>query len=287
MAGNVAKPTLVIPTGFEARQREIARRNELAQFMLKQGLESDPNMTSPLQVLGHLAQAWAGKSMQKSADQQSTGLEGDIRTDYLRKIGEFQKDVQSGMAEGDLVAKYGSDPMLESYLKPHQEAYQSRLVGDQRVEKNGDMYQRAGELPGTYARSSAQDELQVNPVTGQVTLNEPKIAANRLSQGMGSKDIENFATTGTLAPRQYTGPQGPAGYPGVAPQPFPGQGQSGNQPEQIDYQSFRELSSFPGDVAKKILTQQNYTVRVNSLDEAENLPPGTTYIRPDGVVVTK
>lgn len=130
-------PKLVIPTGFENQQTAIERRRRIADAMLERGLTPQP-ARHVAQVLGQLAQAWAGKSLQRDADKMQTSLNDDIRGSFQAKLTAFAMDeakVKSGeMSAHDLVQKYRSDPMLESALEPYSKAMDARMTADQRVD---------------------------------------------------------------------------------------------------------------------------------------------------------
>lgn len=176
-------PKVSVPTGFESQVRSLAQRRKLADALMEQGLAGGQNYGSWAQVLGQLAQAWAGKSIGKEVDRGQTALDGQILSKYTTDLGNLNADAKT-MNPGDLVAKYGSNPYLADALKPYQSAMTSRMEGDQRIVNNGGHWDRAGSVVGTYEHSKPTDHVIRLP-NGQLAVNPVAIAAANASQGLG------------------------------------------------------------------------------------------------------
>lgn len=192
-----AKPTLVIPTGFESQQREIERKRAIAKAILEQGMATDTSMTSPLQVLGKFAQTWAGSSMGRDAEKKATGLDQEILTSYLGKQTEFQNDVKT-MPPEQIVAKWQKDPMMSEQIKPFVETMTAKMKQDQTLVRNGPQWSRMGGLEGTMIPSGPGDDIIVE--NGQAKINPLKLTRDMAAQGfpMGGTDptaIQNPVTS--------------------------------------------------------------------------------------------
>lgn len=202
------KPTLVIPTGYETQQRKAASKRKLAEAMLARGMETQPNMTSWTQVLGQLAQAWAGKSMQRDADKTDSEVNNLIREDYTRKRGGFLTDAQT-MQPMQLIEKYGGDPMLEDELKPYREAHQTALTGREKlIDYNGKVGVRLGDVAGGYNNDPNQS---VHVVDNQMVVNPVKVAAGVAAQGLPLADKQGRMMYQTTAPMPGSAPSMPVG----------------------------------------------------------------------------
>lgn len=124
----VAKPTLVIPSGFEQQQNAAALKHKLATAMLEQGLKSRNDYTSWAQVLGQLSQAWAGKSLEKDAGKADAATNAAILQAYQAKRAAFQDAVNKGMDPKLVVQQFGNDPMLAEDVKPYAAAMQAGMT---------------------------------------------------------------------------------------------------------------------------------------------------------------
>lgn len=77
----------LIPTGYGQQEAEIASKRRLAEAMLQQGLAGPgANARSPFQLLGTLAQAWAGRSGQKDADKLQGSLDQQKLADQAAAV---------------------------------------------------------------------------------------------------------------------------------------------------------------------------------------------------------
>ena len=137
MATNVNIPRLVIPTGFENQQIEVDRKRRIADAMLARGLTPQNDMRHWAQLVGQMAQAWAGKSMQRGADRQQQSLNDAISGSYQGKLNAF-RDWEGQLKRGEitvdqLVQEFRGDPMLEQALEPYTKAMESRASADQRI----------------------------------------------------------------------------------------------------------------------------------------------------------
>lgn len=180
MTGKIAGPTLNIPAGHEHQQREITRRNELAQAMLSQGLRQDDNMISPLQVLGHWAQALAGRSMQKDSDKLQNTLDEQVRNDYSSRMEKLIATMTGG----------GSDPSqagMTAAIDPILAGTPLGEVAIDRMKQNmtqgdkfttfGGRHMRQGDIPlGAYDNKpdsqvwvSPEGRAQLNPLIETLT----------------------------------------------------------------------------------------------------------------------
>jgi hypothetical protein len=94
MKPTVNLPKIAIPTGYEQQQRDAATKRRLAEAMLGQGLSPIQNGTNYAQLFGQLAQAYAGKKLNKDATGLETGLQQQIQQDFTTQRGAFQEAVR-------------------------------------------------------------------------------------------------------------------------------------------------------------------------------------------------
>lgn len=267
------KPTITIGTGYEQAQRKAASRRKLAEAMLSQGLEDNPNMTSWAQVLGKAAQAWAGKSMQRQADTMEADVATKIREDYNTRRQGFLADAQALKPE-EVVAKYGNDPLLADEVDPYRKALATALAQREQLTKFGGQMVRQGDVMGRY-ENDPNESVFVNP-DGTMSINPVKIAASVASQGEPLVDENGnmlYQTTGRLP---GTGPAAPAPMPAA----------SASVPESSvvsSNEAIRALRSMPNPANFATWVQKNgFRIAVQSSQEAAAFPSGTPLLLPDG-----
>lgn len=181
MAGNVTKPQLVIPTQYAQQQQSIAQKRKLAEAMLSQGLSNDPNMNNWAQVLGKLAQAWAGKSMDNEATKSEGLLNEQIRGDYDKSVGDFFAGAKSAPL-AETVQAIARNPLLEGVGKPFQDAYATQLRERENLIKFGGRSGiRQGDVMGM-ADNDPNSMVHQGP-NGETFLNEPRVAAAGIASG--------------------------------------------------------------------------------------------------------
>jgi hypothetical protein len=106
-----------IPTGYEVQSAELQRRRALADAMLQAGLQNNTRMVSPFQLLGRLAQVYAGKSMEGDVAKQQQQLIGQQQADYKSHVDNFLNQLnglQPGQDNTQVLASAASDPYLRS-----------------------------------------------------------------------------------------------------------------------------------------------------------------------------
>jgi len=123
MTASVNQAKIVIPTGFESQQRQLERKQAIAQALLEKGLAGPGNnATSWVQPLASVVQALAGRHLQDRTDKQQGMLDTQIKDQYTGKVGEFNtKVLQAGddiNALFSLAMEAQKDPMLADLAKP-------------------------------------------------------------------------------------------------------------------------------------------------------------------------
>lgn len=187
----VAAPTLVIPTGYEPQQRKIASQRKLADIMLEKGLTSQANMSDWTQVLGQLAQSWAGRHITSKADKAESGLDGQIAGDYSSAIKKFQ--TMSGAPNADLgqiVEAVNANPsMLGAVGKPWVDAFAKRTSDQENRMMFGGKFMREGDIaPNAVDPGKPTDLIRSNP-DGSLMTNMPAVNAQRIVGGYGELPI--------------------------------------------------------------------------------------------------
>lgn len=122
----------VIPTGYEMLQGRAAQKRKLADALMAQGLAGPgSDARSWTQLLGSLAQAWAGKSLGKEADK----IEGNIRNEQLGQYQTFDRafgeDVKNKLSAPEMIARYRGNPYAGDRLKPWEDALAKGLENAQ------------------------------------------------------------------------------------------------------------------------------------------------------------
>jgi len=218
MAGSIAAPTadlakITIPTGYEADQAKIATRQALAKTMLEQGLSQEP-MVSPLQVLGHWAQTWAGKSLQDDSVKDQTNLNYRVRDQQNAEIDQLN-DPNIPLDQKVIWAL--KHPLVGEAAKPFIEAFTSRLKNREGYVA-GDPYHRThGQIPsGQYVPPNpATSDLVLSQDGNYLVPNYLLIGAKAASQGLPVAVPGPEGQSQDLYPRSMPVPQMP-GTAGLA-----------------------------------------------------------------------
>lgn len=183
MPSSVKTTPLMIPTGYEGLQQTAAQKRKLADAMLASGMQGPgPNATSWTQLLGSLAQTWAGKSMQNDATKLDAELADKIRSDYSQRLAGFNADAKT-LDEGQMVEKYQGDSLLADALDPYKDAFAARLKDRGEIVKDGMYWKRKGDIkPGDLQANDMNSPVIYGP-DGKAVLNPLKITASVASQG--------------------------------------------------------------------------------------------------------
>ena len=183
-AAPVLDLTKHMPTGFESQQSRIAAKQKLAQMMLERGLREDP-MVSPVQVLGRMAQTWAGKSGEDDAAKMQDRLATDVMAARQARRAALFSDAKT-LPLSEVAQKYGADPLLAEDVKPWMEAYQTSLKNDQGYVAGDPFHRRHGDIPqGQYMPPDpTKSDLVLDPATGRLVPNGLLIGAKVASQGL-------------------------------------------------------------------------------------------------------
>ena len=269
---NMAKITL--PTGFEAQQRAAASRRQLAEAMLSQGLAPENNYGSLVQVLGKLAQTWAGRSMQKEADKMDDTVSNNLLEAYSGRRNAFLNDAKT-LSQQQLVEKYGQDPLLQNELDPYREVAAADMKrGNELIEFGGKMVRRK-DVEGQYA-NDPNKMVHVGP-DGVMQLNP--MAINAAGIASGALDPTGYAGVSAAVPGN-----GKAGLISAMAggKMLQGASQSKSMPAQDALKVLQSLGPNGQAAFQKWRTEQGIQIHVNSPQEARQLPSGTPIILPDG-----
>ena len=246
-------PKLMIPTGYEAEQRNIERRRKIAEALMAQGMQQNPNMTSPWQALAQVANAFVGSRMQKKADQRYDELSGKIKGDYDAFNTEFNNDAAM-LKPTELVAKYSNNPMAEERLKPYVAAMQKALgERESLVTHNGKVGVRLGDVAGQYDTGKPTDTVR-RDAQGNEFINPLAVNAQALSQGFEAPMVAGG------------GQEAPASDPSKV----------------LTVDQVRAASQSLKNATGDWLRRNGMRVKVTTPQEARTLPSGTVIILPDG-----
>jgi len=126
-----ASNTPYIPTGYEHVQSSIASKRKIAEALLASRMPD--NARSWTQVLGNLAEAWAGRNLQKDADKEQAGVEEAIKAEAAKANAAFDADVAAGLPIDTMIQKHGGNRWLEPRMKPFLDAQAAGLKNKQEV----------------------------------------------------------------------------------------------------------------------------------------------------------
>lgn len=246
-------PKLTIPTGYESEQRAIERRRKIAEALLQQGLQQNPNMTSPWQAIAQVANAFIGRRMEKKADQRSDELSTRIKGDFDTATTEFNNDAAT-LQPSQLVAKYRNNPMTAENLKPYEAALQRALTEREALTTFNGKMQRQGDVVGQYDQGKPTDTVR-RDATGGEFINPLAVNAQAMGQG-----FEPPMTTGQTAPTR-----------------------AATDPSKImTAAQVKAASTALGSGTAGWLSRNGVKVQVTTPQEARSLPSGTPIILPDG-----
>jgi hypothetical protein len=168
-----------IPTGYEGLAEKSRQKRALAEALMKAGLAGPGDQArSYTQLLGSLAQAWAGKRLLSDADK----ADEQIRQQQLQAAAvanqQIEADASSGMPYRELAIKHGGNPLLQDRLKAF----------DHGVERVGDKFIDPRAIrAGSYVEPSLGDDLIRNS-DGTVSVNKAKAAAKVAQLGLPIND---------------------------------------------------------------------------------------------------
>lgn len=124
--------TAYIPTGYEGLQQSVQRKRQIGQALMQQGLAGPgANVRSWAQVLGSLAQTWAGKSIQKDADKEEASIAEKIKAEVAQANQGLEADIAAGLGPRGIVAKWGGNQWTKDRVEPFAKAMQQGLENEQ------------------------------------------------------------------------------------------------------------------------------------------------------------
>lgn len=181
-------------------QSQAATKRKIAEALL--AAKMPDNARSWAQVLGHIAETWAGKSLQKDADK----LEQQVREQQMQAAAvanqAYEADLAAGMPWSERSRKHGANPFLQERLK----------LDDHPLENvNGIATDMRGTRPGALLPQSPSADVLRDP-QGNLVVNAAKVASTRAATGLPT-DPGN--PTGTFPDINKYAPQGQAPDPVV------------------------------------------------------------------------
>lgn len=137
--------TPYIPTGYEGLTASAQRKRRIGEALMQKGLAGPgDNVRSWAQVLGSLAQTWAGKSIQASADKEEGENQKKMQADIAAANQAFEADVQAGADPQTLVQKHGANPWVRARLAPYEKALAAGLTNKQEYAAPTEMLDKDG-----------------------------------------------------------------------------------------------------------------------------------------------
>ena len=259
---------LNVGTGFEQQQAMAAAKQKLAEAMLQKGLESE-QMVSPLQVLGHLAQSYAGKNLQNQAIGDQAKVAQSLREARQQLGNEVFTKVRAGATPEQIFQEYGANPLVADLIKPQADAYAEGLKGDQGITELNGRFVRKGQAVGQINNDPNHPVLQGQ--NGELSLNWPYVTSQVAAHG---NPLQGLAADGkTVVPYPTTGQMPSMQRLGAAMQNV----QNPQTPQQQQPVPQPQAPTADG---------QKY-VQVHTPEQYQMLAPGMTYLDPNGQIRVK
>jgi len=183
-----------VPTGYEGLQSQAASKRKIAEALLAQGLAGPgASARSWAQVLGSMAQAWAGKSLQKDADKMDQQVrEQQMQANAVLQSG-IEADVRSGLTPQELAVKWGGVPGGAERLKQFDQPL---------TNVNGTFINPRNVKEGSLAPQDPNALVNVGE-DGSRSINIPRVVAGAAAAGMPLTDAQ-----GKPMPTHYPAPGG-------------------------------------------------------------------------------
>lgn len=173
-------PKLQIPTGYEELQRKAAAKRKIAAALLARGMTGDNQMTSWAQPLAQMAQAFAGKRLDKKADKLDAEYTTQMREAYTSGLDRLHAAKAGGMSNEEIVKTFSAEPLLQDAIKPYQDAMAAALKERENIVDIGGSqgYGRVGDWMGKPKPNDPNSAVvyddkgnwMVNPVRRQAAL---------------------------------------------------------------------------------------------------------------------
>ena len=196
-----------IPTGYEGLRSDIASKRKIAEAMMAAGMAGPGvNARSWVQLLGSLAQSFAGTMMDRKANREETDMNNNISINQGVSEANFNSAQAMGATNDELTRQFGSDPNLAD--NPMMKIVQE-LALKGRIAK-GDPYIANGPdgKPRTY---QGYEDGHTSPVEGGMTLRPTMTMQNNVAT-----DLQGM-TDGQVGPQNLNEDiiRGPDGKPQI------------------------------------------------------------------------
>lgn len=267
MATQVKTPQIYLPTGYEGLQHKAAAKRRLAEAMQQSGMQMAANPMHIAQVLGSLAQQWVGRDAEKQADKFDLEAGQRMGQDYRTRFGEFQTDAKV-LSPAQMVEKYGADPLMADQLKPYSSTMEAGMKEEQQLGfHDGINWGRKGQVAlGSMKPNDPNDKVIRGP-NREWMINPTAVTAAIAAQGLAPENP-------TMVMRDPAESQVP---------PAVGQPSSQSQVPPVSMSQVNAAMQALGPEGTIAWMKQNkIIVKVQSPDEARQLPSGTPIILPDG-----
>lgn len=184
---------LLPPSPYETSLEGIARKRKIAQSLMESGMKGPgADARSWTQLLGSLAQAWAGKSIEKDADKKAAGIREAQAADYSSKnaqIAALMADPKKNRAE---ILALGNDPYFseDPRIKAVAEAFKTAMVNGETWEKPENIIQRGADGTPTPTLTSFSKGGDVRTYNNMVAPTEGKFGPD--GSFINPEDPANF-----------------------------------------------------------------------------------------------
>lgn len=211
----------LMPMNYQSEESKIAAKKKIADALIQRGLTPNKGMISPLEVIGSMAQAFAGKRLDSRASKMEDDLSDRVKGAYADARGQMQNDVAAGMTPQQIAEKYGSNPLLENDVKPYADAFGENLKGRERIVNLGSAagYGRVGDYMGKPLPNDPNKPVWVGS-NGQAEVN-PVAATAAMYRNPNLVDPSSMPTSAPIpTPGMPQTAAAPVGS-GVTPSPAP------------------------------------------------------------------
>lgn len=175
---------IVIPTGFESERRKAEQKRKIAAAMMSNGLSQHGDYTSWTQVLGQMANAWAGKRLDKKSEKMDAETDQKISDAYANAVAGLNADVAAGKTPQEIMAAQAGNPLLEGNgtLEAVKDAAKSAMVNKEKlIDFNGRTGIRQGDVMGQ-VKMDPNDKVIMQD--GKWVVNPVAATAGLAAQGM-------------------------------------------------------------------------------------------------------
>lgn len=275
------EPKFTLPTGYESEQLKAERKRKIAQALLERGLTVNPNMQSWTQILGQLATAYAGKRLDRRADDIDAGVRDRMTQDYRKQFEDFQNDISLDGDPAAIVKKYGTSPFLTDEVRPYRDAIAAHLKERENIVKFGGQMRRVGDIPTGEREPGSPNDAVIRDANGNWVVNPVRTTAALAAQGL---PLDTSGRPGIYSMPDPTGARQP-----VAPMPGGSSAVGGEDGLDLSLLSPEEKSIIQNELQRRaggggVQTQTDTRIPMGSPLSSSKPPAGVANGKPYWII---